>query len=262
MVLDDVGHVANIRHVFLHPEDRLLVLLGRYGLLVVPALLGAVQDGLGKVEDGIETAVIADIPLQILPPPVEQFGDGEGVVRTEGAVGQLVEQVCQAHRVPQHPMGGAQAIGPVGGIVHRQRNRLFDIDDGVDAEAGQALVQPPVDHPVDFLAQSGIFPVQVGLFFVEQVQINAVVVSGKLFPHAAAEITAPVVGQLFALVPRADVEILSVRAVGILAGLAEPLVLVGAVVHHQIHHDGQPRFLPSAIRRSMSSMVPKRGSIL
>ena len=238
MVLDDIGHVADIGHFPLYAEHRLLVLLGRDGLLIVPALLGTVQHGLGKVEDGVEAAVIADVALQILPPPVEQLGNGKGVVGTEGAVGQLIEHIRQTHRVLQHPMGGTQAIRAVGGIVHRQRDGLLDIDDRVDAEARHALVQPPVDHFVDFLAQGGVFPVQVGLLFVEQMQIDAVVVAGELCPHAAAEIAAPVVGQLLALVPGTDVEILSVRAVGILAGLAEPLVLIGAVIYHQIHHDG------------------------
>ena len=59
--------------------------------------------------------------------------------------------------------------------------------------------------------------------------------AGQLLPAGAAEVAAPVGGQGLAFLPVTDVEILAVLAVGILAGLLEPLMLIGAVVHNQVH---------------------------
>ena len=67
--------------------------------------------------------------------------------------------------------------------------------------------------------------------------------SGQLFPYAAAEVTAPIVGQLFSLMPRQDMEELTVRSIRILTSLFEPFMFIRAMVHHQIHHDGYAAFL-------------------
>ena len=67
--------------------------------------------------------------------------------------------------------------------------------------------------------------------------------SGQLVPYAAAEVTAPIVGQLFSLMPRQDMEELTVRSIWILTSLFEPFMFIRAMVHHQIHHDGYTAFL-------------------
>ena len=70
---------------------------------------------------------------------------------------------------------------------------------------------------------------------MKEVQIDFVVVSGEFGPDRTAEITPPVARQGIAFPPVLNIEILSIRAVGIGAGLAKPLVFVGTVVDHQIH---------------------------
>ena len=113
---------------------------------------------------------------------------------------------------------------------------LVDVDDRIDAEAGKPLVEPPVDHFVNFLTKLRIFPVQVRLLFVEQVQVTFVRMPRERLPDTAAEVGAPVAGQLSV---RAvfDVKILSVLAVRILTGLLKPFVLIGAVIDNEIHQD-------------------------
>ena len=160
----------------------------------------------------------------------------------EGAVRHLLQKDVDALRPGQHGADVAQAVVPVGGEV-AEGQQLFDVDDGVDAEAAQPLVQPPVDHLVDLPAQRGIFPVQIRLLAVEGVEVDLILVARQQIPAGAAEIAAPVAGQLLPRMPVPDVEELPVGAVGVGAGPTEPLVLVGAVVHHQIHHDGDAPLL-------------------
>ena len=92
-------------------------------------------------------------------------------------------------------------------------------------------------HLIDLLAEFGVFPVEVGLFFMKDVEIDFVVAAGQLIPAGAAEIAAPVAGQGIALLVVLNIEVLAVFPVGVGAGLLEPLVFVGAVVDHQVHDE-------------------------
>ena len=77
---------------------------------------------------------------------------------------------------------------------------------------------------------------------MESVEVDLVRVPRQQIPAGAAEVAAPVAGELLALVPVADIEEFAEGPLRILAGFAEPLVLVRAVVDHQIHHDGDTAF--------------------
>ena len=55
-------------------------------------------------------------------------------------------------------MNAAKPVLPVGRIIAEGQS-LFDVDNGVDPKACQALVKPPVDVFIDFLPEFGIFPV-------------------------------------------------------------------------------------------------------
>ena len=112
----------------------------------------------------------------------------------EGPVPHLSQKVADALGPAQHVVDAGEAVGPVRGIV-AEGQFLFDIDDGVDPEARQAPVQPPVDHFIDLLPNDRILPVEVRLFFVEDMEIEPVLVAGQLFPDGAAEIGPPVAGQ-------------------------------------------------------------------
>ena len=70
--------------------------------------------------------------------------------------------------------GLAGAIGKAGD--------LGDQVDDIHSEAIDPAVQPPAHHFVDGLANFGVLPVQVGLFFCEEVEV---VLTGMrvVFPH-------------------------------------------------------------------------------
>ena len=117
--------------------------------------------------------------------------------------------------------------------------RLLDVDDGVDAESTDPLLHPPSDVLVYFLAQLRVFPVEVGLLFVEDVHIE-LIGARQLVPARPAKIGPPVGRKLPVRILVPQVEELAVLAVRIFTGLLKPLVLIRTVIDYKVHQDGHP----------------------
>ena len=117
-----------------------------------------------------------------------------------------------------------------------QNSGLLDIDDRVDAESADPLFHPPADILVYLLAKRGILPVEIRLLLMEDVHIE-LVRARQLLPAGSAKIGPPVGGKLPLGILVPQVEEAAVLSVRILAGLPEPLVLIRAVVDHQVHQD-------------------------
>ena len=135
----------------------------------------------------------------------------------------------------QHAVCRAESVLPVCRVI-LERQGFFDVDNSIEAEAGQTSVEPPVDHLVDLLTEFRILPVEVGLFFVEHMEIVFVLMPRKLLPDRTAKIGSPVAGELPVL-HGLDVEELSVLSIRIFACFFEPLMLIGAVIDDQVHQD-------------------------
>ena len=138
-------------------------------------------------------------------------------------------------------------IGDFGTVLARQPavlvDGLGDLGDHVHAEAVDAAIHPPIHHLVDGLAHFGILPVEVGLLLgvlVEEVFAALRVV----LPCGAAEVGAPLVrlgarsARLMARLGGTPPIPIRMRIV-LVAGSLEPGVLVGRVVHDQVHDDLQ-----------------------
>ena len=235
VVFNDVCQEAHVLCLPLGGEQGLPPGLELNGGGVVPAVAAEGESLGAEVEHGGEMAVISDELRQLVLLHVENLAYGEGVVLGEGLPLQLLKEVADAVGGFHHFRAEGQAVGAVrleGGKVQV----LLDVDDGVDAEARHALVQPPVDHFINLLAHHRVLPVQVRLLrgeHVEVVQVRA----GDGAPGAAAEVGAVVAGGL-AVLPLAEVEVIAVLPFRVRQGLLEPLMLVRAVVHHQVHDDG------------------------
>ena len=57
-------------------------------------------------------------------------------------------------------------------MMSRRLAGLADERDDVHAEAVDAFVEPEAHEAVDFLADFGVFPVEVGLFDGEEMQVE------------------------------------------------------------------------------------------
>ncbi len=113
---------------------------------------------------------------------------------------------------------------------------LADVVDDVHAKAGNAALKPPVHHLVDLCSNFRIFPVQVRLATVEQMQV--VFARQRIErPGRSTERGCQCVGK--ATVPGwfpPDVKVAVGIVVG-LPGLNEPWVLVRRMIDHKVEHD-------------------------
>ena len=115
--------------------------------------------------------------------------------------------------------------------------RLADIGDHILTESVDAHVQPEAHDVLDLFTYGWIAPVQVRLLFGEEMEIVLVQIL-VVFPGAALQDAGPVVRRLAAAFGRCAVPPVIVIVIGIILPfktLLEPEVLVGAVIHHQVH---------------------------
>ena len=192
-------------------------------------------------------------------------------MRGEGPVAHLAEKVPDTGGILKHAVNAAEPVGAVRRVIAEGKG-FFNIDYGINPEAGKAPVQPPVDHFVDLFTDRGIFPVEVGLLFVEDMEVEPVLMAGHFLPDRSSEIGPPVAGEnisvgragsiFFIFVFRSGhgliragsmfvfrsghgfAEFLQIKKsavfpLRILTGPAEPLVLIRAVVDDQVHDDVQ-----------------------
>jgi hypothetical protein len=122
----------------------------------------------------------------------------------------------------------------------RKRSVLADKVDDIKAESIDPAIEPKSHDIVYSCANSWVFPIEVGLFFTESVEV--IFACGFVpLPCASLEVTGPIVWRLsvtFGVVLRRLPEIpVAVRIVLGLARLLEPLVLVTGVVHHKIQYE-------------------------
>ena len=125
----------------------------------------------------------------------------------------------------------------------------------VETEALHALVHPEADNLLYLTAHRGVFPVQVRLGLVEQVQVILAHL-GRILPGTAAELALPVGGGAAVRPGGAeDVVVLIHRVSG--QSLLEPDMLGGGVVEHHIQHqaDAPPVGLLSQLFKVLHGAV-------
>ena len=81
-----------------------------------------------------------------------------------------MEKVEDTRCIGDNRMNRRQAISPVDGAIFKD-SRFLNIDDGIDAEAADALIEPEIGGVVQCLADLGIFPVEVRLFSRKGMQV-------------------------------------------------------------------------------------------
>ena len=238
MVFDDVADETDIRNLCLRLENDMLIVLRRDILIGLPAFLTLAEDRTGKIIHGREVPVISDKIGQFLRFLIKYFADSEGVMGMERPVTHLCQKISHTDCLMQLMMDGAETVITVGLII-LEGQRFLDIDDRIKPEAVQPLIQPPVYHIINFFSEVRIFPIQIGLLFVEHMQIVFIVMSGQFVPDRSAEIRAPVTGERFAFFYVCEIKEFAVLSVRILAGFFEPFMFVGAVIDHEIHQNIQ-----------------------
>ena len=168
-----------------------------------------------------------------------RLADRDGVVMVEHLAPHLAQEFEQARAVAGHHEARLQEA-----FAHHRRigqaavggPGLGDHVDDIHAEAIHPLVEPEAHQRMNLGAQPGVFPVQVGLLGAEHVQV---VLAGGLvpLPDRALERCLPVVRRRTVRLRFGPQVVVVIGVVAAAARLAEPLVLVRAVVDHQVHHE-------------------------
>ena len=103
----------------------------------------------------------------------------------------------------------------------------------IEAETLDALGLPEPQNILQFLADFGVFPVQICLSHIEQVQIP-LAQSMHIFPGRTAKLGCPVRGDLIGSAFLKDIVVLVFFVTG--QSLLEPLVFGGSVVEDHVKH--------------------------
>ena len=125
--------------------------------------------------------------------------------------------------------GEGQLLFPVFQVV------LVENVDDVAAEAGHTLLQPEAHDVLDLFQHRRVMVVQVRLGLGEEMEVVLAPLGVEL-PAVLTEEAGPVVGELSVPLPVGPAVVVGVGA-GLVPALAEPPVLRGGVVHHQVHDD-------------------------
>ena len=164
----------------------------------------------------------------------DAFGHRHQVVLVQHLAVHLLEVFVQPRAVG---VKASEVAAKVRRIV-RERQRLRNEGDDVDAPAGDALVQPEPHDVVDLAANLWRLPIEIRLLGGKDVQV---VLAGGLVerPRRSAEERAPV-GRRAAVPRRPPHVVVAVRIVPGRARGDEPRMLVRTVIGHQIEHEPQP----------------------
>lgn len=114
-------------------------------------------------------------------------------MRTKGTIPHFSQKFSYTPGLCKHIVNRAKSVCPVRSIIFIGEFFL-NIDNGIDAEAAETAIQPPVDIFVNFFPDVRVFPVKIRLFFMEKMQVLFVRMSGERLPYGTAEVTAPVTG--------------------------------------------------------------------
>lgn len=197
---------------------------------------------MAELEEHTEGPVLADPAGQVGRRDAIGFGDGEDIVAVEDVAAKFVEKIEDARRIGNHLVDRRQAIGAVDRAVG-QDGRFLDVDDGIDAEAADAFIDPEIGRIIEGLADGRILPIQIWLFDGEGVQVILLPFFAPR-PGRAAEDRAPVRRRrtvLFGIAPDVPVGlVVSAAAFRFL----EPGVPVRRMVIDQVHDDADIPLLP------------------
>ena len=237
VVFNDIGNHPHITDLPLCLENTGLVFIRSQVLSgIIPAFPAFSITRSGKIKHGGKISVIPDKILNFLFFCVKNLAHGKSLVGTEGFFLHFSQKISDSLRFLQHISDIAQSIIPVSGIIGK-RQFFLNVDDCVNPKAAKTFFHPPADIFVNFLPDLGIFPVEIRLFFMKNMEILFVRMPGKRLPHRTSEIAAPVAGKGLPLFSVPDVEKVSVFSIRILHCFLKPFMLIGTMVHHKIHQN-------------------------
>ena len=225
MVIEEQAVPALPCQLLLPASEALLQLYQRQGSIVPFLPAGLIQTHMFKLEHHAQLGAIGRA-VQLCPFHIGApcLAHGDQTFFDEGFFGQLTQEVMKQ--------------GAVSGDL--QIRILCDLIDHIQPEAFHALIHPKTDEAVKSLTDLGIFPVQIRLLRHKLVEVPLSQLRHK-GPGRSAKDGHHIIGRGNTVTVPPD-EIIVVGIILPLQRLLKPNVLIGAMVQHQIHDDGNISF--------------------
>ena len=113
-----------------------------------------------EVEHGRKITVFSDKLRNLLLGFIKDLSHRKGIVRAETTIPHFPKEFSDSLRLINHIGTGGHTVLSVCRIVMSLKGEyLLDIQDGINTETGYPLVQPPINHLVDFFSKLWILPV-------------------------------------------------------------------------------------------------------
>ena len=120
-----------------------------------------------KLEQQVQFSPVPDDTVRIIQSDAGRFSHAHAIPTVKAAFAHLAQMGMQrrleGRMLARESVAGAAGVGQAG--------CFGDQADHIHAEPVHALVEPPVDHGVDFFPKLRIFPVEVRLLLPEKMQI-------------------------------------------------------------------------------------------
>ncbi len=158
-------HTPSIHHP-LGLEQLIPVIVEQRLRVSLPFLCVHIMECMAEIENGAEIPILTDHRFHFFRPHLVIFPDGKRIGRQERTLLHLPEDL----RKPVHIVDVVKGqIISVRAIRRKVRIRIvfLQMADGIQTEASQPHIHPLQNHFVYFFSQLRIFPVQIRLFFGE-----------------------------------------------------------------------------------------------
>ena len=192
--------------------------------MVVPAFVTATKNLSRKIKHTGEISVITNKIRKFFIFFIKDLPYRKSIMWGKSPIAHFPQKFSYAVGILKHVVNAGKPVWSVSRIV-LERQFFLNIDNSINTETADSAIQPPVDVFVNFFTNFRVFPVQVRLFLMENMQVLFVRMSRKWFPYRSTEITSPVTGKFpfFTVFNIKEVSIFSIR---ILAGFLEPFVFI------------------------------------
>ena len=158
MVFNNIGQKADTKAFFLTFKAAALIIIRCGPPAGIPAKGGMTKHRFPKVKHRREVPIFPDKITDLFIRHVKNFSYGKSVVGGKGFIPHLAQKLANSVGMGKNLSHIAEPVLAISRVVGKGK-RFFDIDDGVNAESSQSLIQPPVDHGIDFLTKLWVFPV-------------------------------------------------------------------------------------------------------
>ena len=146
--------------------------------MVVPAFVTATKNLSRKIKHTGEISVITNKIRKFFIFFIKDLPYRKSIMWGKSPIAHFSQKFSYAVGILKHVVNAGKPVWSVSRIV-LERQFFLNIDNSINTETADSAIQPPVDVFVNFFTNFRVFPVQIRLFFMENMQVLFVRMSRK-----------------------------------------------------------------------------------